>query len=154
FASAGQGRDGDFQRARTDALLLHTEEQRQQEAVAVASAELSRVLHLDPALRLRTHPGVLEMVQLVDPDYSVQALVELAQRARPELAARAADIAAADYRVRQEMARPLFPLLSVGFSGGAFGGGGNRQDLGVPSFFQTFGGRTDFDVMAVWSLQN
>jgi outer membrane protein TolC len=45
-------------------------------------------------------------------------------------------------------------VVSVGFSGGAFGGGSNRQDLGVPSFFQTFGGRTDFDVLAVWSLQN
>jgi outer membrane protein TolC len=154
FASAGQGREGDFNRARTDALLLHVEEQRLQEDVAVASAELSRVLHLDPSIRLRTQPGALEMVQLVDPEASLVSLVQLAQSARPELAARSAEIAAAQYRVRQETTRPLFPLLMVGFSGGAFGGGSNRQDLGVPSFFQTFGGRTDFDVMAVWSLQN
>jgi outer membrane protein TolC len=154
FVSAGQGREGDFNRARTDALLLHVEEQRLQEEVAVASAELSRVLHLDPSIRLRTQPGALEMVQLVDPDASVVSLVQLAQSARPELAARSAEIAAAEFRVRQETTRPLFPLLAVGFSGGAFGGGSNRQDLGVPSFFQTFGGRTDFDVMAVWSLQN
>jgi len=154
FASAGQGREGDFNRARTDALLLHVEEQRLQEDVAVASAELSRVLHLDPSIRLRTQPGAFEIVQLVDPDASLVSLVRLAQSARPELAARSAEIAAAEYRVRQETTRPLFPTLTVGFSGGAFGGGSNRQDLGVPSFFQTFGGRTDFDVMAVWSLQN
>jgi outer membrane protein TolC len=154
FASTGQGREGDFNRARTDALLLHAEEQRLQEEVAVASAELSRVLHLDPSICLRTHPGALEMVQLVDPDNKVESLVQLAQSARPELAARSADIAAAEYRVRQETTRPLFPLLAVGFSGGAFGGGSNRQDLGVPAFFQTFGGRTDFDVWAIWSLQN
>jgi outer membrane protein TolC len=68
------------------------------------------------------------------------------------LAARTAEIAAAEYRVRQEKARPFLPVVSVGFSGGAFGGGGNF----VPNqqFFQTFGGRTDFDVTAVWTLQN
>jgi outer membrane protein TolC len=154
FAKIGQGREGDFNRARADALLLHAEEQAVQEEVAVASAELSRVLHLDPSIRLRTQPGALELVQLVDPGYSLNDLVQMALAARPELAARAADIAAAEYRVRQENTRPLFPVLAVGFSGGAFGGGSNRQDLGVPAFWQTFGGRTDFDVMAVWSLQN
>jgi len=56
--------------------------------------------------------------------------------------------------VRQEQTRPFLPVISVGFSGGAFGGGSNRQDLGVPAFWQTFGGRTDFDVIAVWSMQN
>ncbi len=154
FAKIGQGRKGDFNRARADALLLHSEEQSLQEDAAVASAELSRVLHLDPSIRLRTQPGALEMVQLIDPTLSVEQLVETAQAARPEMAARAADIAAASYRVQQENTRPLFPVLSVGFSGGAFGGGSNRQDLNVPSFFMTMGGRTDFDVMAVWSMQN
>jgi outer membrane protein TolC len=154
YAKIGQGREGDFNRARADALLLHVEEQTLQEEVAVASAELSRVLHLDPSIRLRTQPGAVEVVQLVDPSYSLEELVQMAHRARPELAARAADIVAAQYRVRQEQTRPLFPVVSVGFSGGAFGGGSNRQDLGVPAFWQTFGGRTDFDVMAIWSLQN
>jgi outer membrane protein TolC len=70
------------------------------------------------------------------------------------MAARSAEIAAAEYRVRQENVRPFLPVISAGFSGGAFGGGSNRQDLGVPSFFQTLGGRTDADLMAVWSLQN
>ncbi|HEY2250971.1 MAG TPA: TolC family protein [Planctomycetaceae bacterium] len=152
FAKTGQGREGDFNRARADALLLHNEEQQLQEDVAVASAELSRVLHLDPSVRLRTQPGPLEVVQLVDPDLSVEALVALAQTARPELAARMAEIAAADYRVRQECTRPFLPVVSVGFSGGAFGGGGTFNP--GQQFFQTFGGRTDFDVMAVWSVQN
>lgn len=152
FAKTGQGREGDFNRARADALLLHAEEQDLQEQVAVTSAELSRVLHLDPSIRLRTLPGALEMVQLVDPDHSIETLVEMAQVARPELAARTAEIAAAEYRVRQEVTRPLLPVVSVGFSGGAFGGGGNFNP--GQSFFQTFGGRTDFDVTAVWSLQN
>jgi len=154
FAISGEGREGDYNRARSDALLLHAHEQRAQETMAVASAELSRVLHLDPSIRLRTQPGVMELVQLIDPSYSMAELVHMAQSARPELIARSAEIAAADYRVRLENTRPLLPVISVGFSGGAFGGGSNRQDLGVPSFFMRLGGRTDFDVMAFWSMQS
>ena len=154
FSETGQGREGDYQRARADALLLHAQEQTMQELVAVRSAELSRVLHLDPSIRLHTPPGPLELVQLIDPSFNVDQLTDFARAARPELAARTAELAAAEYRVRQEKTRPFFPVVSVGFSGGAFGGGSNRQDLGVPSFFQTFGGRTDFDVTAVWTLQN
>jgi outer membrane protein TolC len=73
---------------------------------------------------------------------------------RPEVAARGAEIGAAEFRVRDEQMRPWLPLISVGFSGGAFGGGSNRQDLGVPSFYMTTAGRTDFDVWAFWTLQN
>ena len=89
FAKAGQGREGDFNRARTEALLLHAEEQSLQEDVAVASAHLSRVLHLDPSIRLRTQPGALEMVQLIDPNSQLEDLVQLALSARPELEPRA-----------------------------------------------------------------
>lgn len=154
FAKTGQGRVGDFNRARTRALLLHSQEHQIQEEVAVASAELSRVLHLDPSIRLKTRGGSIEIVQLVDPDHSADQLVRIAQWARPEIAARAAEISAAEYRLQQEYMRPWLPTLAVGFSGGAFGGGSNRQDLGVPSFFQRLGGRTDFDVIAYWTLQN
>lgn len=150
FAKAGQGRVGDFNRARTAALLLHAQEQQAQEEAVVAAAELSRVLHLDPALRLKTRPGPIEVVQLVDPAYSMAQLIAIAQMARPEMSSRMADIAAADYRLQQECVRPWVPTLSVGFSGGAFGGGSNL----VQSFFQHLGGRTDFDVMAYWTLEN
>jgi outer membrane protein TolC len=61
-----------------------------------------------------------------------------------------AAIAAADARYRQELARPLLPLLSVGYSYGDFGGGSNQAD----TEFGHFRGRSDFDVYAVWILQN
>jgi len=150
FAEKGQGRLGDYHRSRTTSLLLHSREQRTQETVAVAAAELGRRLHLDPSVRLKTGGGTIEVVQLVDPAYSVDELVQIAQMARPEAAARSADIAAADYRLKQEYARPFLPLLSVGFSAGGFGGG---SDL-VNSSFQRVAGRTDFDVYAVWTLDN
>jgi len=154
FAKTGQGRVGDFNRAKTQALLLHSRERQLQEKVVIAAAELSRSLHLDPSIRLKTRGGAIEFVQLVDPDYTERQLVQMAHVARPELAARGAEIAASEYRLQQENMRPFFPTLAVGFSGGAFGGGSNRQDLGVPSFFQRLGGRTDFDVVAYWTLQN
>jgi outer membrane protein TolC len=154
FAKAGQGRLGDYNRARTDALLLHAQEQRAQENAYVASADLARTLHLDPSTRLRTGPGSIEVVQLVDRSHRLEELIQMAQTSRPEVAARAADVQAADYRLQEEYARPFLPLVSVGFSGGAYGGGSDRQDLGVSSMFQHLGGRTDADVYAVWTLQN
>lgn len=149
FARTGQGRVGDYNRARTDALLLHSREERAQESVAVASADLARTLHLDPSIRLKTAGSALEPVQLVDPSYRVEELIQIAMNARPEAAARAADIAAADYRLKQEYARPWLPLVSVGYSAGGFGGEGNLA--GLPF---TTSSRTDFDVYAVWTLQN
>jgi outer membrane protein TolC len=152
FARTGQGRVGDANRARTQALLLRSHELQAQENLAVASAELSRTLNLDPSVRLRTAAGMIEVVQLVDPGYRVEELVPMALGTRPEATGAAADIAAADYRLRAEYARPWLPVISVGFSAGGFGGGGNQGGDGA--LFQNTGGRTDFDVFAVWTLQN
>ena len=44
----------------------------------------------------------------------------------------------------------LFRSVSVGFSAGEFGGGSQRADPHLGNFQP----RTDFDVLAVWSLQN
>jgi outer membrane protein TolC len=70
------------------------------------------------------------------------------------MAAQASSIDAADQRLRLEQTRPFFPLLSVGFSAGGFGGGSNQSALGVDSFFQKFSTRDDFDVAMIWTLQN
>jgi outer membrane protein TolC len=152
FAQTGQGRIGDANRARSQALLLHAQELQAQENLAVASAELSRTLNLDPSLRLRTAAGMIEVVNLVDPTYRLEDLIPMALGARPEVAAAAADISAADYRLRAECARPWLPTLSVGFSAGGFGGGGTQGGDGA--LFQNAGGRTDVDVFAFWTLQN
>jgi outer membrane protein TolC len=152
FAQTGQGRVGDANRARSQALLLHAQELQAQENLAIAAAELSRTLNLDPSVRLRTAAGMIEVVHLVDPSYRLEELVPMALRARPETAAAAADISAADYRLQAERARPWLPVISVGFSAGGFGGGGSQGGDGA--LLQNTGGRTDFDVFAVWTLQN
>jgi outer membrane protein TolC len=46
--------------------------------------------------------------------------------------------------------RPFVPLVSIGFSAGTFGGGGSDTQ---PRFGH-FDGRTDFDALAVWRLDN
>lgn len=154
FADAGQGRDADYRRARAESLLLRLEEQQSQEDAAVASAELSRLLHLDPSVRLVTPPGPIEMLELVDENMNEEAMVAQAFQFRPEVAARNAEIGAAEFRVRDEKMRPWLPTISAGFSGGAFGGGSNLQNLGVPGTFYALDGRTDLDLWAFWTVQN
>jgi outer membrane protein TolC len=150
YARTGQGQQSDADRARTDALRLQVQELAAQEEVAVTAAELARLLSLDPSARLRIADGPVQVVGLVDPAFSVDELEQMAVRNRPEIGVRQANVAAAQARYRQEIARPLLPLLSVGYSAGDFGGGSNL----VSPHFGHFDGRTDFDVFAVWSLQN
>ena len=47
--------------------------------------------------------------------------------------------------------RPLLPLISIGYSAGLFGGTGNF--IANPPFTAVYP-RTDFDAVAVWTLQN
>jgi outer membrane protein TolC len=144
------GRKADADRAETEALLLRQQEQAAEEEVAAASAELARLLNLDPSVRLRVAESALPLVQLVDPAVPLPGLLEIARDNRPEIRARAADVAFAETRLRQERVRPFVPILSVGYSAGGFGGGSDR----VSPRFGNGGTRSDFDVFAVWSLEN
>jgi outer membrane protein TolC len=133
---------------------LRIEEERAQGRVDVASAELARLLHLDPSVSLRTPGGAITTIELVDPERPVEELVAIAERARPELSSNLAEIQRQDVQLRQARYRPLFPNLMVGFSGGAFGGTTNRVDLVKlsPNWGPLFG-RTDFDVLAYWEVK-
>lgn len=150
FARTGQGRQGDAERALAQMLLLRSETENAQQQVAVAGAELARLLSADPSIRLRVPEGPIPLLQLLDPSADLESLVQLALRKRPEVGARGADVAAAETRLRKERARPFLPYLWVGYSAGEFGGGSNLAD----TRFGHFNSRTDFDAYAVWSLQN
>jgi outer membrane protein TolC len=150
FARVGQGRQADADRMQTEALLLESQVERAGEDTAVASAELARLLNLDPAIRLRTVGGPIPLLELVDPSCKLGQLLEIALERRPEMAARMAQIAEARTRYRQEQTRALLPTISVGFSAGDFGGGSNLVD----PVFGRFAGRTDFDALAYWTMQN
>jgi outer membrane protein TolC len=147
-SKAGQGKKADADRARSELLLVQAAGQQLEGEIGIASAELARLLSVDPAVHLQ--PGPLPLLELVGLSESLESLIEIALANRPEIAARSADIAVAQTRERQERIRPLVPVLSVGFSAGGFGGGSNQVD---PEF-SALHGRTDFDVSAVWTLQN
>jgi outer membrane protein TolC len=150
YARTGEGRAADADRARTESLLVHAVAQRAEEEAAVASAELARLLSLDPSTRLRTAFSDMPLLEIVDPQESLDALVQIALANRPEVGARTADVAAGEAEWQKERVRPLLPFVAAGVSAGEFGGGSNLAD-------STFGhtrGRVDFDVLAVWSLRS
>jgi outer membrane protein TolC len=150
FAKAEAGRKGDADRAQSEALLLQLKEQQVQEEAATASSELAALLHLDPSVRLHGPGGFVPVVELVNSEADLERLLEITISANPEIAARTAEVGAAEARWRQEQVRPFVPFLAVGFSAGQFGGGGDRTDVR----FGHFDGRTDFDAIAVWTLDN
>jgi outer membrane protein TolC len=143
-------------RARTE--LSH----RRQAAVSaterwhVASAELSRILRLDPSCVVSPLEPPDIQVTLVCLDQPVSELVPLALTHRPELAAQQALVQQTIQLLRQEKFRPLLPSILLRgaatnpagtLAAGTFGGGRD-------SFVGNFGARNSVDIMALWELQN
>ena len=132
------------------AMLVRADLERMQEAIGIAAAELARLLDVDPSFALRAADPVPPLLELVDRNLSLPQLLEDALANHPEIVARSADVSFQEIRVKQERVRPFLPTIAVGFSAGDFGGGNQNS---APRL-QNFAGRTDFDVAAVWSLQN
>jgi outer membrane protein TolC len=122
----------------------------------VASAELLRVLRLDPAAQVEPVEPPHLRVDLIDLARPVDDLVAIGLLNRPELASRKAEVAATLALLRQERLRPLIPsVLLRGYStpvtgtlaAGYFGGGTNE-------FVGNGGLRSDLDLQLLWQLDN
>lgn len=122
----------------------------------VASADLVRVLRLEPAAVIQPLEAPHLQVMLVPPDQSVDDLITVGLTNRPELATQQALVQATLVRLRQERLRPLIPSVLLRgaatnpagtLAGGAFGGGRNES-------LSNFGARGDFDIQVLWELQN
>ena len=121
----------------------------------VASAELTRLLRLEPGTVVVPGEAPDLRVSLVDPSATPNDLFPIGLSRRPEIEARAAAVQAAQARTRQEQVRPFVPKLALrglaapsgGFTSGYFGGGLN-DDLGK------FGSRNTVDMQAVWQFEN
>jgi outer membrane protein TolC len=148
YAAAGQGRKSDADRARSEWRYRRADVQKAEEALGVTAARLANRLNLDPAVRLRPVGGPLVPLDLIALETPQEQLIQVAIQQRPDLAARTAEVGEAEFRKRQEIARPWLPIIWLGFSGGAFGGGSNL----VPPLVGNFAGRTDFDVRLYWTL--
>jgi outer membrane protein TolC len=143
---AGTAPPADELRARAELADRRRQVFQVHEAVQDASAELVRLLRLQPgtsllSLEAQPHPLCLVDAESRLPDLIAQGLVN-----RPELAAHQALVQAALERLRQEEWRPFIPHVQVGLSAGGFGGGPN-------SFFGNFSDRTDLDALVVWELR-
>jgi hypothetical protein len=130
-----------------------------------ASAELVRLLHLDPSVFLLPLadyrlplpiPGA-PWFELSDEELVIQALFN-----RPELAENRALIDAAVARLRAAQWRPLLPSFVVNYNWGGFGGGprivgrtaSGANILGHSGIIADFDVRGDLDVSLVWRFQN
>lgn len=150
YYKTGEERKADADRARTEYQLRVQRVQKAEENVAVAAVALSQRLHLDPSIRLRPAYQPFDPMILIDVQAPISDLIAIALQRRPELGARNARIRFNEAELNKEYARPLLPTLMAGFSGGGFGGGSNL----VQPLLGRFGGRTDLDIYAYWTLEN
>ncbi len=121
----------------------------------VASANLTQVLRLSPSVVvLPAEPDHLQ-ITLIDPSRSLDQLLPIALKHRPELASQRALIAAAEQRIRREKSRPFLPIvLLTGWQSpgemtefGIFG-------TGPGSNLNNWSFRTDVSVQLVWQFEN
>jgi outer membrane protein TolC len=144
---AGTAPPADERRAQADLADRRRQLLQAEENVRTASAELTRLLRLDPAVTLFPGEDQPAPLDLVEADVPLTELLSQGLSSRPELAEFQAVVRATLARLRQEHWRPWLPTLQVGFSAGGFGGG-EGSHLG------SFGDRLDFDALAVWELRN
>lgn len=142
-------------RARTELARRKQAAHSSQERWQLASADLIRVLRLDPSSLIDPVEPPHLRVSLIALDQSVDTLIPVGLRNRPELESQQALIEATLQRLRQERIRPLIPSLVLkgtganppaSFSGGVFGGGNDAVSK--------YGPRSDFELQVVWEFQN
>jgi outer membrane protein TolC len=142
-------------RARVELARRHQAVSTARERWRTASAELARLLRLNPAAVVEPVEPPFLPVTVIDPNVTVDGLIPLALTNRPELATQQAVVQATLARLKQEKIRPLVPSLalrsastnpsgSLGY--GVFGGGpgGSLKD---------FHDRFDIDVQVLWEFQ-
>jgi outer membrane protein TolC len=143
-------------RAETELARRQEAELVARERWQVASADLVRVLRLDPSAQVEPVEPPQLRVDLIDLNKSLDDLIPIGLTYRPELASRQAQVQATLALLRQEKLRPLIPsVLFRGYSTpvtgtlgmGYFGGGEN-------SSFGDGGLRSDWDLQVLWQLNN
>jgi outer membrane protein TolC len=149
YAAAGTGRLADADRAATELARRESEVQSAEGDLIAASARLAQVLNLDPSTRLHPTDAWVVPHPIVPNPLPLAELIAVALLNRPELAERRAAIREALYMLDNAKLLPFSPNYLLGYSAGAFGGGSNL----VRPVFGGFGGRTDVDVLAYWTIQ-
>jgi len=143
-------------RARAEAARRRQFRLTARERWRTSSAELNRLLRLEPTTLVEPLEPPQLQVTLLDQNYALDDLIPIALVQRPELAAQQALVQATLQRLRAERLRPLIPSVVLRgastnpagtLAAGVFGAGRN-DDL------SHFGARSDFDLQILWELQN
>jgi outer membrane protein TolC len=142
-------------RAKTELARRRQALQDARERWETASADLNRLLRLPPAAVVQPEEPPDLRVELFDGSISIDDLIPIGLRNRPELAAQQALVEATLARLREEKLRPLVPSVIVRgnatnpagtLSTGVFGGG-------LDSRVDHLGTRNSYDVQVLWELQ-
>jgi outer membrane protein TolC len=121
----------------------------------VASAELIRVLRLEPTLVIEPVEPANLQITLVPPETPAAELIPIAVARRPEVTYSEAQAEAANERVRQEKWRPFLPIVFIRGGGtqtpdplmyGTYGGGPDGS-------LSQFGSRLDVDAQLIWEVR-
>jgi outer membrane protein TolC len=137
-------------------LLANLEQQAQsaRQDWRVSSANLTRVLRLDPAAVLAPLEPPHLQVTLISPKELLDPLIEVGLTSRPELASQQAVVQATLIRLKQERMRPLIPSLILQSNAtpdetlgvGVIGSGTHSLN--------SWAGRNDWDAQIVWQVKN
>jgi outer membrane protein TolC len=149
-----------FEVERVRAQMAETE---QTEAMAreqwrFASADLTRVLRLDPGAVVVPLESPYLQVTLISSQEPVDKLIPIGLTNRPELASQQALVQATLARLKEERLRPLVPSLVLGGDaapaapGGYLMAGAFGSNLNGSS--NSWGDRSDVSVQLVWELRN
>ncbi len=150
YAETGQGRMADANRAATELQRREAFLKQVEAEILASSARLCEVLNLDPSVRLHPTDAFVVPHPLVPDPIPVSELLALGLLQRPELGAQRASIIQGLLALENARVLPFSPTIYLGFSAGGFGGGSNL----VRPILGGFGGRTDFDAAAYWTIRN
>ncbi|WP_435018179.1 TolC family protein [Tundrisphaera sp. TA3] len=150
YAATGEGRKADADRAATELARREGDVLTAEGDILAASAALCRAINLDPSIRLHPTDAFVVPMPIVPDPQPLCELIALGLLRRPELAERRAVIREALLSLQGSKVLPFSPTVLVGFSAGGFGGGSNL----VRPVFGSLAGRSDFDVVAYWTIQN
>ncbi len=143
-------------RAETELARRQEAELMARERWQTASADLVRLLRLDPSAQVEPVEPPQLRVDLIDLNKPVDELIPIGLMNRPELASRQAQVQATLALLRQEKLRPLIPsVLLRGYStpvtgtlGAGYFGGGPNDHFGNGDL------RSDWDLQVLWQLNN
>jgi outer membrane protein TolC len=147
YAKLGLGLEADHRRALTEYKHRRRDAQLAAGQLLVASANLIRLLVLDPKIVMAPVEPPECIIHLIPDGIPLDDLVTQGLRHRPELASAQALVEAAVVRRKQAILRPFIPGVFMTYAGGGLGGGAN-------AFFGNFGPRGDAEVGLYWELQN